>query len=257
MALQFDRRKMLVGFDIDLTLNDHRGEYRGGIYRDGGYDAYRLVACTLMDRYPEAGITPPSDQSLNVSHRTHHSQDDIFKYHFPGIEPGAAREIWDTLDHHNFAVKGAPETIRQLRSDGYPLFILTSKPQPMINQRLDECSISPDNFLFIISTDQEDFQKPDPGVFIELVQPAIQELKGKKVRSLSLRRAVYVGDHPDDYQAAETAGKIIGGPKGIAVPSGYYSKGDLLGYDIPQDDIIDEIAHLPKHLKSLEEAAVV
>jgi len=270
VIMQFDPNKPLVGFDMDMTLNDHRGELIEGVYIGGGNDAYREVARTLRERYPDHGVLVPTDADLNYSHRHFHSQQYIFRYHFPKIIPEEAREIWDAIPHPNKPVKGAPETVRGLREDGYPLFIVTSKPEAPIHERLEEIGINPSNFLFIVTTDGERYRKPSPEVFTDVVVRELASLDGREgitdddLRKLNLWWSVYVGDHPDDYTASELARRRMGGPQGISVPSGYFSKQELLEFPdgfgdlagriagVPEEFILDEIGQLPDFLREFK-----
>lgn len=258
MNMSFDSQKILVGFDMDLTLNDHRGipvsdgVGSASIYRGGGYDAFRLIACRLNEKYGESEFKPPTDQELDYSHRELHQQADVFAYHFPDADLDEIRKLWDSIPHPNSPIDGAPETIQYLSEEGYPLFILTSRPEANINERLEECGISPESFLFIISTEKEEIKKPDLRVFTVVTKEAVAGLELEGAEHLDLKRAVYIGDHPNDYQAAEKARQVIGGPKGIVVPSGYFSIDNFLKRGIPQESIIEDIAQLPEYLKRLE-----
>ena len=249
----FDSKKPLVGFDVDGILLDQRSVY----------DAHREVARRLQGKYPDRGIAIPTDEALDFANRKFHSQLDVFGHHYSQVDPREAREIWYSIPHSPKPIPGAPETVRKMSEDGYPFFIATSRPQLKTQERLEEAGFPHEFFLFMVSTDGEEIQKPDPRVFTQLVNGRIAAFNERTHSSLALRGGFYVGDTPDDYKAAELARRQTGGPLCLVFPGGYYTREELLLFPrdlqlseegilgVPEEQVLNEIRELPYKLSAI------
>lgn len=261
--MDIDPTLPLIVYDNDLTLSDYRGERAGDHYVNGGYDLYRLIALELQQQ--DGSIEEPSDHELDQVHLRaqetldYPTQRDIFGLLFPGYEDVAAA-IWEEGDYSYAAVPGAPETVQTLRERGYPQAIASDHREAHVQKSLKGAGYDREEFLFILHTDDDGPRKPDKRFFTRLVAGGIEEANRTYGTDCSLRRVVYVGDHPKDYIAAERARREVGGPTALIAPSGFFPRDRIIQFPerfrvdaedivgVPAGQVLPHITGLPDWL---------
>lgn len=109
------------------------------------------------------------------------------------------------------AYPGLPESLQELKDQGYKLGVLTNKPDEMAQSTLDVCY--PPHFFDLVWGQRPGAPvKPDP----RLLPALLRELGGDPTRSF------YVGDSDVDMKTAQTAGV-----KAIGVLWGYRDREEL------------------------------
>ena len=126
---------------------------------------------------------------------------------------------------------GADSAIRELKSAGVQLGIITSLSTDFVLQDLDMLAFSRADFFYIAGADQTEFHKPDPRVFGEVL--ATLEKEGIEKTEIA-----YVGDSTLDCKAALGAGIHH-----VAITTGRDTKGDLEAAGATV--IIEDISELP------------
>jgi pyrophosphatase PpaX len=128
------------------------------------------------------------------------------------------------------------ETVRQLRSAGHPLAVVTSKAAWLARRGLDHVGLGAD-FDVIVGCDSCERHKPDP----EPVLVALRQLHREP------SEAVFVGDSVHDVFAGNAAGVIT-----IAALWGPFSREDLAASE--PTHYLERISHLPRLLETLQTA---
>lgn len=90
------------------------------------------------------------------------------------------------------------ETIEQLQKR-VKLGIVTSTSRTLVLNDLTLISVSPDTFFYIQTFEDTAVHKPDPRVFV----PILEKLQAKNIAK---HEVIYVGDALTDFQAANAAG---------------------------------------------------
>ncbi|MDO1450830.1 HAD-IA family hydrolase [Rhodocytophaga aerolata] len=98
----------------------------------------------------------------------------------------------------NAAYQDTTPTIEYL-ANKYILGMITASGKEMIDSEIAPLHLPLDKFLFIQTSEDTHYHKPDPRVFI----PALHTLAGYDISS---EQVLYVGDSLKDYQAAKDAG---------------------------------------------------
>lgn len=161
----------------------------------------------------------------------------------PGIDMG---EFWRVLDvvRPEFIAAGRFDQVSQaslealdtLASDGYRLFILTSRVEREVLHLLDPSHHLAGRITEIYHADNTTHIKPDPRAFDALLA----------THNLSPEECIYVGDSPSDGIAAKGAGMHF-----IAsFESGLRTSDDFA--DIAIDATISHFTELPAAIKSLQ-----
>lgn len=121
------------------------------------------------------------------------------------IAPERADELLASYRQHNAAhhdeqvreYPGTLETVRDLKSRGYMVGVVTSKSAGMMMRGLERCGLA-DEFDALVSADDVTSHKPHP-------EPV---LEGARRLGLSAGACAYVGDSPHDITAANAAGAV-------------------------------------------------
>ncbi len=145
------------------------------------------------------------------------------------------REIRDGTRYH--LIEGALETIKELKSKGIVLGIVTSKSRQSLETRSRQENLDLDQFGFTFSTEELGFSKPDGKIFSKPLQLLAE-------KGISTAQALYVGDLVYDYQAARDAGLEF-----VAVLTGFTKKEDFLHEGLPAGRIIPSVKELPPFLR--------
>ncbi len=135
------------------------------------------------------------------------------------------------------ALPGVIEALNQIRSSRQ-MYILSKKAKEMMSLRMSQTGISPSWFEGIYCNEDCLYKKPDPRTYDELLSDI------RKKGDLDLSRIVAVGDHPDDYLAAEGAGFHF-----VGVLTGVYNREDFARSGLSADQVIESVAFLPEYLR--------
>lgn len=175
----------------------------------------------------------------NVSRRTIYNNwgttlEDMLEIAFPGISLVTYYEERERLKLNQKIppiVMGAPEAIEKI-STLYSVSIITNRGGISFFEMIRDGGININHFENIQTSDDTDFDKPNPRVFDDfLVRYAAKEM-------------LYVGDHLIDYKAALNAGIHF-----IAVLSGGIStREDFIATGLPENQILNSLADLPEFL---------
>ncbi len=125
-----------------------------------------------------------------------------------------------------------PETLKQLREEGYRTLVCTNKfqlPSVKILETLDLARY----FDAIVGGDVVPARKPDPAHLIA----------GLKMVGSHPREAVMIGDGINDVRSARAARIPV-----IVLPSGY---GEISAADLGGDVLLGDFAEIPQALRSL------
>jgi phosphoglycolate phosphatase len=98
------------------------------------------------------------------------------------------------LTRHTRPYPGIPETLRDLRAAGWPLAVLTNKPQRQTVEILDRLDLAPE-FFQVIGGDTDAGRKPDPTGLLQIVTRA----------GATPASTVLVGDSAVDLETARNA----------------------------------------------------
>ncbi len=111
---------------------------------------------------------------------------------------------------------GVLETLNKIKTQGVEIGILSATNGVFLIEDLVAANIPTEDFIVIQGADDTLVHKPDPEVFI----PLIEKLKEEGIEKEDI---VYVGDSIDDLESAHGAGIDF-----IAVTTGLYSAEDFL-----------------------------
>ncbi|MBN1332064.1 HAD-IA family hydrolase [Candidatus Dojkabacteria bacterium] len=117
-------------------------------------------------------------------------------------DPESIKENYFSLNEQfpKSFLPGVPETLKQLKSIGYNLSIVSAMLGESVEGDLIRMGIDTGSmFHFIQGAEHTDFHKPDPKVFL----PSIEKLAELNIKP---EEVLYVGDSVRDYQAASGAG---------------------------------------------------
>ncbi|TGB02320.1 pyrophosphatase PpaX [Halobacillus salinus] len=135
-------------------------------------------------------IGPPLKESLSKINKDH-------------VEEMVETYRKHNVEHHNEYVKaydGVVDTIRQLKSDGYKLGIVTTKMRHTVNMGLEWTDLD-GMFETVVTLDDVTHAKPHP----EPIQTALSLLDSTP------EEAMMVGDNTHDIEAGENAGTETAG----------------------------------------------
>jgi D-sedoheptulose 7-phosphate isomerase len=215
----------------------------GVVGRDGGYTATVADACVLIPTVNPAHITPHTEAfhavvwHLLVSHPAVKMQATKWESMAPGGKRPAVFLDRDGVINRAFVRDGKPyppptpqdleilpgvlEALRELKSHGYKLLVVTNQPDvgrgKLSREALDEmhrslCAQLPlDDILVCCHTDQDncDCRKPLPGMLLEAARK----------HNVDLASSFMVGDRWRDIEAGYNAGC-----KTILIDYGYSEK---------------------------------
>ena len=104
------------------------------------------------------------------------------------------------LDFSHPAIEGVVETIFKLKEEGYILGIVTSSSKRGLARTLGRTILLPDEtYTVIVTSDDCEYQKPDPRVFTEALN-VLDQL------GIGASHTLYVGDGINDFYSARDAG---------------------------------------------------
>jgi phosphoglycolate phosphatase len=203
---------LAVGFDLDLTLVDSHERILSAYIRalaDLG------VQVSSEELTPHLGM-PLVDTAVAVGAAVD-ADALVLRYRHYYDEPGAPRTL---------PMPGAHEALRAVQSAGGRTVVVSAKYTPAVHRALAESGL----------TDLVDV------VYGELFA---QDKAGALVAEGA---SVYVGDHPGDMAAAQTAGAY-----GVGVTTGANDKAALIaaGADLTVADLDEFIAWLPGHVSGV------
>jgi len=125
-----------------------------------------------------------------------------------------------------------PETLQGLRRQGYRMIVATNKYQLPTLRILDALGLAP-YFDAVAGGDVVPARKPDPAHL----------RAGLAMVDADARRAVMIGDGPNDVGAAKAAGIPV-----LVLPSGY---GEVPAADLGGDLLLRDFSEVPAALQSL------
>jgi len=147
-------------------------------------------------------------------------------------------------DHAYPAIAGVPDALRQLRSRGHSLWIVTKRSRRRLAQRMGQAGLDAALFEGIFAYEDQPAAKPDPRCF----DPVWSRLGGPRADE-----AVYIGDREDDHVAARAGGlEFVGvrtGPELIA--HGGRTPAPSFLDALPRERVLDTAAEVPAWLEAL------
>ena len=133
------------------------------------------------------------------------------------------------------AIKGAVETVKEIRESGLRIGAISGKIMFFIEKHLKEAGFNINWFEAVVSFETTKKHKPDP-------EPLLHAISRLDVRP---RETVYIGDSISDYECAKNADVEY-----IAVLTGSLNREDLK--KLEAKNIIGSVAHLPDFLRDLD-----
>jgi len=158
---------------------------------------------------------------------------------FPQIDLEQAFQQFHMTDafHMYPAVKGVHESIDAL-SKGFVLGIVTGRPRALFSKRLQEASLDFNKFAFIMTQDEIQKPKSDPGYF----DAALNELAKL---GIGKDEVLFVGDSVFDFQASQNAGLHF-----VGVLTGPATRQDLEKEGLDNHLIIPSVFELPHLIRN-------
>ena len=140
-----------------------------------------------------------------------------------------SQALIDTREPEVNVIKGVESMLHTLKSEGYRLGILTSDNRKGMQHFFDKTHFEP-LFDIVISTNGDNFEKPDPRILQPLWERGVQ---GKHL--------IFVGDTDNDM----LTGKNVNAKQTIGVKTGLGSQATFQEADV----IINDVTELPNILK--------
>ncbi|MBI5356117.1 HAD family hydrolase [Candidatus Collierbacteria bacterium] len=138
-------------------------------------------------------------------------------------------EVGDGYEHQLFA--GVVDALRSIAGGGLSLGILSTTDKRFFRPHLERVGVW-GLFDLVVGGEDTEVRKPDPAVFaVFLARYKPEEL-------------VYVGDALVDWEAARDAGLGLF----LAVTTGHTSRKDFRSAGVPEIQILESIANVPKAL---------
>lgn len=204
-----------VIFDADLTLIDSF---------DGVHQIYCVVARKLE-------LIEPSKDDLRGQWGK--KVPDIVAGLFGENQRESVYEVLDEVsegyEHQLFV--GVAEALRAIAEGGLSLGILSTSDKRLFRPHLERAGVW-GLFDLIVGGEDTEVRKPDPAVFAAFLENHKPE------------KLVYVGDALVDWEAARDAGIGLF----LAVTTGHTSKDNFLAAGVPETQILDSVAFVPKAL---------
>lgn len=136
------------------------------------------------------------------------------------------------------AQDNGPALINKLKKQ-YLLAALTSSSREFIIKDLEDAGYRMSDFIFIQTSEDTNFHKPDPRVFLFVT--------GKlSKRNINTPEILYAGDSLLDFKAARGAGIQF-----IAVTTGLVSKEDFIIEGVEKENIISDLSALKDAINAL------
>eukprot|EP00727_Mastigamoeba_balamuthi_P004509 m51a1_g14056 hypothetical protein (230) ;mRNA; r:1209286-1210112 len=137
-------------------------------------------------------------------------------------------------------VPGANASLQSIADHGMRMYVVSKRLKRNLGMRVQQAGLRDDLIERAWCFDDLEHQKPDPRCFdgLKALRPEIAE---------DPRRAVYVGDTPDDYKAAAGAGFHF-----IGVCTGYFGVRDFAAAGLPEDRVIPSVGELGKYLEDCD-----
>lgn len=204
-----------VIFDADLTLIDSF---------DGVHQVYCIVA-------RELGLSEPSQDDLH--NQWGKKVPDVVVGLFGEDKRESVYEILNEVskDYEHQLFVGVAEALRAIAEGGLSLGILSTSDKRLFRPHLERAGVW-ELFDLVVGGEDTEVRKPDPAVFAAFLENHKPE------------KLVYVGDALVDWEAARDA--EIG--LFLAVTTGHTSKDDFLAAGVPEVQILDSVANVPKSL---------
>ncbi len=169
----------VVLFDLDGTLVDSAAAILGSFHH--------ATEQVLRRRFPDERIMAQVGGS-NLAHQ------------MALLDPDHVDELVDVYRAHNrhselACFDGVPDVLRQLKSEGRRLGVVSAKLRPTVEGVLESAGMR-DLFDVVVGSDDTERHKPEP-------EPVLKALELLAARPGD---AAYVGDSPFDVAAARAAG---------------------------------------------------
>lgn len=204
-----------VIFDADLTLID-------------SFNGVHKIYCGVAEKL---GLRKPSRQEL----KKHWGKKvpDIIACLFSGTNVEQFIKIIRKIagDYRLPLFPGAAKALKVISSAGFKLGILSTSNKELILPHLEAAGVA-GLFEMIVGGEDTLERKPHPSVFNSF----LQNRSGKQM--------AYVGDALVDWEAARDADLGLF----LAVTTGHTSKDDFLAAGVPEIQILDSVANVPKAL---------
>jgi adenylosuccinate synthase len=219
-------------YDMDNTLVDTNGFVLDHLRR------------TAMKVCQETPFMIPTDEEIKFVQKRNLAFEDIFVSLFP--DPGGylrdeplssvilTRYREDAQEIPYVSTLGGIEIVNEMSFLGIVQGIVTNRVK-MARHRLDQAGYG--EFAFIVQPEEKEHRKPSP----LCLNPALDYLQEK---GISTKEIISVGDHPDDYLAAQGAGV-----KFIAVLTGESRKEDFVELGLDESMVVNNLGELKEKIK--------
>jgi len=204
-----------VVFDADLTLID-------------SFSGVHKIYCGAAEKL---GLKKPSRRELKFQWGK--KIPEIISGLFSGVSVDKAIKVVGEVagDYRHPLFPGTAEALRLISAAGFNLGILSTSNKELIIPHLEAAGVA-ELFGMIVGGEDTLERKPHPRVFDCFLQ------------NCDRKQVVYVGDALADWEAARDAGLGLF----LAVTTGHTSKVDFLSAGVPEIQILDSVAFVPKAL---------
>ena len=205
----------LVVFDADLTLID-------------SFAGVHKIYCSAAEKL---GLRKPSKRELKLQWGKKVSE--IISELFSRVNIEEAKRVVGEVagDYRHPLFPGIAEALKLISVAGFKLGILSTSNKELIIPHLEAAGVA-ELFGMIVGGEDTLERKPHPSVFDCFLQ------------NCDRKQVVYVGDALADWEAARDAGLGLF----LAVTTGHTSKVDFLSAGVPEIQILDSVAFVPKAL---------
>ncbi|MGN0459020.1 MAG: HAD family hydrolase [Eubacterium sp.] len=216
-----------VLFDFDETLQDRTLAFEG--YMDSFLDTFlpKLDDVTRK-KYKNDMVKTGNGGYVN---RINYYQNLVDMWNWQDApDASVLADHYDkTFGDHNVIFEHSVPLLKELKSRGYKVGVITNGPSYLQNHKMDTSGLRPYCDIVLVSGDVG-VHKPDPQLF---------RIAADKL-GLDTGECAYVGDHPvNDIEGALSAGMMA-----IRMNWGWFKDRDLRG-DVPViDDIIDVLKYV-------------
>jgi len=204
-----------VIFDADLTLID-------------SFVGAHKIYCGAAEKL---GLRKPSRRELELQWGK--KIPEVISGLFIGVSVDEAIKVVGEVagDYRHPLFPGTAEALKSISVAGFKLGILSTSNKELIIPHLEAAGVA-ELFEMIVGGEDTSERKPHPSVFDSFLQ------------SHNRNRVAYIGDALVDWEAARDAGLGLF----LAVTTGHTSEKDFRSAGVPEIQILDSVANVPKAL---------
>lgn len=206
-------------FDADLTLID-------------SFDGVHGVYCEVAEKL---GLRYPSPRALKKQWGK--KVQEIISGLFGQVDMEAVKKVlFEVGGDCRFPLfPGIPQALKKISGAGLKLGILSTANRELIIPHLEAAGVA-DLFERVVGGEDTLERKPHPSVFDSFL------------KTCESKQLVYVGDALVDWEAAKGADLGLF----LAVTTGHTSRNDFLFAGVPEVQILDSVANVPKALNIVD-----